>query len=225
VITYLKIIMNKLEKYYPDDERARKIRDRVDFVRTEAMRCGNIVKNLLIFARGHQAHFQECAIGKIVERALQIVYHHIKLAKVEVVKQIDLHPEAIICDPDQLIQAFVALFINAVEAMPHGGTLEITVRNFENEKEWVLITVKDTGIGIPEELKDKILEPFFSTKKDKSGVGLGLSVVYGIIQKHRGKVWLESQEGVGTTFFIKLPVTPQDSRTSRLVSQDSEDKQ
>ncbi len=225
VITYLKIIMNKLEKYYPDDERAREIRDRVDFVRTEAMRCGNIVKNLLIFARGHQAHFQECAIGKIVERALQIVYHHIKLAKVEVVKQIDLHPEAIICDPDQLIQAFVALFINAVEAMPHGGTLEITVRNYENEKEWVLITVKDTGIGIPEELKDKILEPFFSTKKDKSGVGLGLSVVYGIIQKHHGKIWLETQEGVGTTFFIKLPVSPQHSNKSQLISQRSDDIQ
>ncbi len=211
VITYLKIVMNKLDKYYPNNERAREIRERVDFIRTEAMRCGNIVKNLLIFARGHQAHFQKCDIRKTVERALKIVYHHIQLAKVEVLKRIEINPDTIICDPDQLLQAFVALFINAVEAMPNGGTLEITVQNDKEEPDWALISIRDTGIGIPEELKDKILEPFFTTKKDKSGVGLGLSVVYGIIQKHHGKIWLESKEGVGTTFFIKLPIFQKNS--------------
>ena len=133
--------------------------------------------------------------------------HHIELAKVEAESHVKIHPEKITCDPDQLLQAFVALLVNAVEAMPQGGQLRINAQNSDNEKDHVLIEISDTGYGIREEFHIKIFEPFFTTKKDKTGIGLGLAVVYGIIQRHKGKIWFESREKSGTTFFIELPVT------------------
>ena len=91
--------------------------------------------------------------------------------------------------------------------MPDGGKLEVAAQHLDQDAGRVIIKIKDSGIGIPDELKDNILEPFFSTKKDQNGVGLGLTVVYGIIQRHHGKIWLQSEKDKGTTFFMELPVT------------------
>jgi signal transduction histidine kinase len=93
-----------------------------------------------------------------------------------------------------------------VEVMPDGGKLKIIAHNVPSDNNHVLIKISDTGLGIPEDIKNQIFEPFFSTKKEKTGVGLGLAVVYGIIQGHKGKIWVDSQEGKGTTFFIELPL-------------------
>ncbi|MCK5453266.1 MAG: HAMP domain-containing histidine kinase, partial [Calditrichia bacterium] len=180
--------------------------EKLEHIRSESMRCGNIVRNLLTFARGSTTNFQECNLRDIIDRALRIVNHHIELAKIKVVRQIDIKPGTISCDSDQLLQAFVALLVNAVEAMSDGGNLEISAQHLDQDTKRVIIQIKDTGIGIPEELKDRILEPFFSTKKDQNGVGLGLAVVYGIIQRHNGKFWLKSQKDQGTTFYMELPV-------------------
>jgi two-component system NtrC family sensor kinase len=171
------------------------------------MRCGNIVRNLLTFARENSTNFQQCDLKEIIDRALEIVHHHMELTKIEAESRVDLLSEKITCDPDQLLQALIALLVNAVEAMPDGGKLELRARKSEVNSNRVIVQIQDTGIGISDELKDKIIEPFFSTKKDKNGVGLGLAVVYGIIQRHNGKIWLESQSGQGTTFFIELPLS------------------
>ena len=144
---------------------------------------------------------------------MQIVGHHIELANIEAVSSIDINPEFIVCDPDQMIQAFVALFVNAVEVMPNGGRLELKAQNLPNENDRILVEIGDNGPGIPDELRKRIFEPFFSTKKEKTGVGLGLAVVYGIIQRHNGKIWLNSQEGKGTTFYIELPISPIKTKT------------
>jgi len=211
IITYAKLLINKIKEKYQNDSEKKRYLEKLEFIRSEAMRCGNIVKNLLVFARGSTPNFQNCILSDIIERALKIVNHHTELAHIEVKKNINIQPGTIICDPDQLLQAFVALLINAVEAMPNGGLLEVTVQNSQEDDNWVIITIRDTGVGIPDDVKDKILEPFFTTKKEKNGVGLGLSVVYGIIQHHKGKIWLESQKGEGTTFYIKLPVVQQNT--------------
>jgi two-component system NtrC family sensor kinase len=92
---------------------------------------------------------------------------------------------------------------NAKEAMPKGGILSVRTAREEDK---VLIHIQDTGIGIPEEIRDKIFEAFFTTKQKVKGVGLGLSVCYGIIKDHGGKIKLESEEGKGTTFIISLPI-------------------
>ncbi len=211
IVTYAKLLIKKMQNNPTEDIDKDNIVEKLELIRSESMRCGNIVRNLLAFARGTVANFQECVINEIIDRAFRIVNHHIELAKIEVVSRIEIQTEKIICDPDQLLQAFIALLVNAVEAMPDGGRLKIHAHNSHNDAKYVLIEISDTGPGIPEDLKDKIFEPFFSTKKDKSGVGLGLAVVYGIIQRHKGKIWMESQEKAGTTFFIELPLTQPDN--------------
>jgi two-component system NtrC family sensor kinase len=206
ILTYAKLLIKKIQNNLNQPLEKEKYIEKLEHIRSESMRCGNIVRNLLTFARGSATNFQECHLRDIIERALKIVNHHIELAKIKVVRQIDIKPETISCDSDQLLQAFVALLVNAVEAMPDGGQLEISAQHLDQDAGRVIIQIKDTGVGIPDELKDRILEPFFSTKKDQNGVGLGLAVVYGIIQRHDGKIWLQSHKDQGTTFFMELPV-------------------
>jgi len=105
-------------------------------------------------------------------------------------------------DPDQIEQALVALFVNAIEAMPHGGTLAVRADLRPDE---FTLAVEDTGVGIPREVLPRIFEPFFSTKEGTSGVGLGLAVVHGIVQRHGGRIDVESSPGAGTRFTITLP--------------------
>ncbi|OGC08946.1 hypothetical protein A2V82_12760 [candidate division KSB1 bacterium RBG_16_48_16] len=205
IVTYAKLLKIKMQNFLPEIPEKDKIISELELIRSESMRCGNIVRNLLTFARGKTTHFREYVLEDIVEDAFKIIHHHLELAPIEVSIHIEIQPKTIVCDPDQLVQSFVALLINAIEAMPGGGRLEFTAQNSENE-EWVVIKIRDTGIGIPEDVKDKVLEPFFTTKTDKDGVGLGLAVVYGIIQRHKGKMWLESKDKEGTTVFIELPL-------------------
>lgn len=212
ILTYAKILIKKIQNNLSQPVEKEKFIEKLEHIRSESMRCGNIVRNLLTFARGSTTNFQECNLRDIIDRALRIVNHHIELAKIKVVRQIDIKPDTISCDSDQLLQAFVALLVNAVEAMLDGGNLEISVQHLDQDTKRVIIQIKDTGIGIPEELKDRILEPFFSTKKDQNGVGLGLAVVYGIIQRHNGKIWLKSQKDQGTTFYMELPVVQSSSQ-------------
>lgn len=210
ILTFAKLLIKKIKNKPSHHFEKDNFLEKLEHIRSESMRCGNIVRNLLTFARGSATNFHECILRDIIERALKIVNHHIELAKITVNQRINIQPETIICDPDQLLQAFVALMVNAVEAMPDGGKLEVTAEHFDQDADRVIIQIKDTGVGIPEEVKDNILEPFFTTKKDQNGVGLGLSVVYGIIQRHHGKIWLQSQRDKGTTFFIELPVAQAD---------------
>ncbi len=206
IVTYAKLLQKRISKNYSDNSNKDKVLKELELIRSESMRCGNIVSNLLAFTRRDKLNFQEWKLKEIIERTLGIVRHHIELAGIEVESHVEIKPEEITCDPNQLIQAFVALLVNAVEAMPEGGRLAVIAQNKADEADKILIRISDTGIGIPDEVKSKIFEPFFSTKKDKKGVGLGLVVVYGIVQRHNGKIWVESRAGQGTTFFIELPI-------------------
>jgi len=112
----------------------------------------------------------------------------------------------VMASTNQMRQVMLNIIKNAKEAMPKGGTLTVrTARENSN----VVIHVQDTGMGIPEEIRDKIFEAFFTTKSKVKGVGLGLSVCYGIIRDHGGEIKVESEEEKGTTFTISLPIGPQ----------------
>lgn len=215
IVTYAKILEKKVKSHFPPGEQQEKIIRELELIRTESLRCGNIVRNLLAFARGKSTNFQETSLEDIINRSFDIMRHHMRLAKVEAEKVINLQNNKILCDPDQLLQAIIALLVNAVEAMPHGGRLRIVAAEAENSPDQILISIQDTGVGIPEEIVDKIFEPFFTTKKDQKGVGLGLPVVYGIIQRHHGKMWVKSKPNEGTTFYIQLP--------TRLVNKENQD--
>ena len=107
------------------------------------------------------------------------------------------------CDENQIQQALVALFVNAVEAMPQGGDLKLTVD--KDASGGIRMEIADTGVGIAAEDLPHLFEPFFTTKKEGKGVGLGLSVVYGILERHEGTVSVQSEPGRGTSFTLTFP--------------------
>jgi two-component system NtrC family sensor kinase len=106
------------------------------------------------------------------------------------------------CDAGQVEQMLLALGLNGVEATPAGGRVSILARR---DGEELLVQVRDTGAGIPARIRDRIFEPFVTTKEEGKGVGLGLAVVYGIVQRHHGRIEVESHEGSGTEFSVHVP--------------------
>ena len=207
IVNYARLLERQIRRRWPKEVPPDSaIFEELAFIRNEALRCGEIVKNLLVFARGSRMNIQPCHLSEIIDRALKLVGHHLKLAKVRIRVQLCLKADKLECDPDQMLQVLVALIVNAIEAMPRGGELTITAQHPGRVSEKLLLTLRDTGVGIPEAIRDKIFEPFVSTKPNGKGVGLGLAVVYGIIQRHRGRIWVTSRVGQGTTFFIELPL-------------------
>ena len=141
-------------------------------------------------------------LNEVIARAFTLVSHTAEIQHVTMVKELSSNLPEITADPSQLQQVFTNLMLNAVQAMPAGGTL--TLRTSVNGGGEVKVEVQDTGVGIPKENMRKLFTPFFSTKKEVKGVGLGLAVSYGIIQRHHGRIEVSSEEGKGTTFTVYL---------------------
>jgi len=166
-------------------------------------RASATVANLLDFTRRDEAAFEEVSVNDIINRTIGFISNEINLNKIKLdLKQEDNFPR-ILGRPHNLQQVFLNLFMNAIQAMPDGGTLTVSSAIKDGS---VQISVRDTGVGIPEENLDKIFDPFFTTKDVGKGTGLGLSVSYGIIKKHHGQVTVSSEAGKGTTFVITLPL-------------------
>jgi two-component system NtrC family sensor kinase len=172
-------------------------------IRDEARRCGEIVKNLLVFAKKDFGKWTEESLHKIIRNSIQLVKHNMDLKEISLAQELADGDDLMFCDSSGVQQIFVALFINAIEAMSKGGKLTVKTRFLDNGQ--VQIVISDTGSGIPEEMLPRIFEPFFSTKES---TGLGLAVVYRIIQQHEGKIKVASKPNEGTTFTIHLPRSP-----------------
>ncbi|MBF0486326.1 MAG: protein kinase [Candidatus Omnitrophica bacterium] len=165
-----------------------------------ALRIKRIVEDLRIFSHVDEEKLQLSNINEIIEAALSIVWNELRF-KVETVKEYgDVPP--ILCYPQELNQVFVNLLINAVQSIADKGV--ITVRTYLNDKS-VFVEVIDTGSGMPPEIIARLFEPFFTTKPIGQGTGLGLSVAYGIIQRHKGEIFAKSQPGAGSTLTVRLP--------------------
>ena len=177
----------------------------LDIVKDEISRVGDIVKNMLIFAKQTGGNFEKETVHNLIESALMLIHHQMELGGIALEKELLCADDEIICDSGQIRQALVAILINAIEAMREDGVL--TVRTTCDAEKFT-IQIKDTGVGIPPENIKNIFDPFFSTKKEVKGVGLGLSVVYGIIERHKGKIWVDSEPGVGTIFNVELLKNP-----------------
>ncbi len=176
------------------------VRDNLDLIVSETGRCAKIVRGLLEFARESFPEKKPDSINRIIEHTLDLVSHQTIFQDVEVCYQAGEELPSLEVDADQLQQVFFNMFINAGQAMPSGGILKIETEFSEKEKA-VKILIEDSGTGISQENIDKIFDPFFSTKAQK-GFGLGLSVSYGIIENHGGRVDVQSREGEGTRFEI-----------------------
>jgi two-component system NtrC family sensor kinase len=203
ILTYSKLISKRLRKTESDPERTAQALEDLDLIIREVQRCGNIVKNLLLFSKKQVAEIGLVPVRGIIDRAVQLMQHHFKISNVEFAFE-DSEPDAtVMCDENQIQQALVALFVNAVEAMPGGGMLKVTVDRISSGD--LQVRIADSGMGIAPEDLPHIFEPFFTTKKEGKGVGLGLSIVYGIIERHGGHVSAESELGKGTAFTLTFP--------------------
>jgi two-component system NtrC family sensor kinase len=205
ILTYAKLTTRRLGRLLPEGEDRRRLLDTLEMIQTESMRCGNIVRDLLTYARQGSAEFRATALHELVDRGLKLVAHHVELRGIATERQLTLADDRVVCDPDQVVQALIALLINAVEAMGEGGRLTVRTWVDEGTPGLIRLSVRDTGVGIPPEVQRRIFDPFFSTKREAKGVGLGLAVVYGIVQRHEGRIEVESRPGEGTTFTITLP--------------------
>jgi two-component system NtrC family sensor kinase len=207
ILTYARLTQKRLSSPELTPEKLSSIQKDLSMVADETTRCGNIVKNLLLFSKKQIGEFAVVDLHQILDRCTQLIEHHMKLSSIELVKSYQDQKAEVICDKDQIQQAFLAILDNAMAAMPQGGTLSI-VTNQNPRKKKVRIQIEDTGPGISPEDLPHIFEPFYTTKKEGKGVGLGLSVCYGIIERHDGTIEVSSTPGRGSTFIIELPLHP-----------------
>jgi two-component system NtrC family sensor kinase len=208
ILTYAKLNAKRLRKLENPTESQRQMLEDVDLIIREVQRCGNIVKNLLLFSKKQVGDFGLFPVPAIVDKAVQLIRHHLEISNVTFEADFQAEDPVLMCDENQLQQAIVALCVNAVEAMPGGGKLKVTLRRTEEGD--LQLRLADTGSGIAAEDLPHVFEPFFTTKKDGKGVGLGLSIVYGIIERHGGTVTAESAPGQGTQFIVTFPAPAKD---------------
>jgi two-component system NtrC family sensor kinase len=179
----------------------------LQIIRDEAFRCKTITNSLLEFSHQRQAEKNAADINQIIEQTLLLVKHHPKLGKMKVVKDLDHLIIQAFVNEGQMKQIFIALISNAFDAMESDGTLTIRTRQSHSETAHaVSVEFIDTGCGIPASQLPKIFDPFFTTKPLGRGTGLGLSVCYGIVSEHGGKIEVDSTEGAGSTFRVLLPM-------------------
>ncbi|MFZ4620991.1 MAG: sensor histidine kinase [Bacteroidota bacterium] len=204
ILTYAKLIKKRMLKQDLTEEQKTEIVEELTMIADETARCGNIVKNLLLFSRKKVGEFRENDIRAIVEQSTKLIEHHLKMHNVKLNFTCADDIPMVVCDSEQILQALLALEINAVEAMANEGLLSIDIK--KGEKDDYIIALTDTGNGIRPEDMEHIFEPFYTTKKEGKGTGLGLAVVYGIIERHNGRITAASEVNKGTTFTITLPI-------------------
>ncbi|OGS45949.1 MAG: hypothetical protein A2539_06445 [Elusimicrobia bacterium RIFOXYD2_FULL_34_15] len=189
-------------------------------IEREAIRCKKLVSNLLTFSRIDDKVKDKADINVLIDDTISLVEAHAKIKNIEIIKRYVPDLPQIEINKNQIEQVIVNLCNNAMDAMPEGGTITITTSQIDADlnapacrqaginadKKYIIISISDTGVGMSEEVKKHVFEPFYTTKEVGKGTGLGLSICYEIIKKHNGTIEVESEVGKGTTFVVKLPV-------------------
>jgi two-component system NtrC family sensor kinase len=172
-------------------------------IERESRRCGEIMRNLLTFARQAPRKREPNHLNELVTRAVKLMHHQFEIQGIDV--EADLAPalDAVECDAGQIQQIVLVLLVNAAEAMPQGGRLRIST---EAAGGAVRLRVRDWGPGIPRDVMPHIFEPFFTTKEEQQRTGLGLAVAKSILDQHGGQIAVQSKEGEGAEFVITLPL-------------------
>ncbi len=187
---------------FSDQEKLRML----DQISTQVERASATVRQLLDFTRKDQPAFTHVAVPGILESTLKLIASELSLTKVEARLEADGNLPEVLGNPRNLQQVFLNLCLNGIQAMPDGGVLGVRAR--VDGESLVRVEVSDTGVGISSENLGRIFEPFFTTKEAGKGTGLGLTVVQSIVEKHGGRIAVDSGPGKGTTFTVFLPVAP-----------------
>jgi len=201
----LQRIVDRNERVPP--ERLPEFRRYLGQVVSETARVGRIVADLLAFSRRSRRPETLASIKEIVENTMTLVSHKLELGGVQLELHMGENVPPLRCDPSQMQQVVMNLLLNAAEATPPGGRVTVTTA-VDLASNRLVLEVRDTGAGMQPAVVDKIFDPFFTTKEEGKGVGLGLAVVYGIVQSHGGEIEVKSAVGSGTTFRVLLPLGP-----------------
>jgi len=204
VLTYTKLVNKHIRKLDFDDSEKKHLIKYLKVIEEETKRCGDIVKGLLDFSRSDQYDFKVCHLHRILRESYTLLDHQMKITNISFLTDFSAKWDLIHCSGNQIKQACIALLMNASEAVFENG--EIIIRTSNPDDENVRLEIIDNGVGISPEDLPNIFEPFYSTKEKASGIGLGLAIVHGIVQSHKGKIEVESEPGKGTTMAITLPV-------------------
>lgn len=200
VTGFSELVMENLPK---DSEAHRDL----ELVLKEARRARDVVRRLLDFSRQSESTRSNASLNEVVDDVVALSRHLIQTSGVELT--VNLQPDLpwASMDSNQMKQVLLNLVHNALQAMPEGGAMEIKSETASrNDRNWVMVSVRDTGVGITQAEQARIFEPFYTTKGNRGGTGLGLSVTYGIITDHGGQIDVESQPGVGSKFTVWLPL-------------------
>ena len=205
ILNYIRLMLHILGEEQLDQNRIEKFQHYLELVENETDRCAQIVANLLNFSRISPSAFGGVRIQELIERCILLSQHKLELSNIRLASSIRSGIPVVRGDFNQLQQCIINLIFNAIDAMPEGGTLTLEAHH-DIEAKMAVIAVKDSGQGIAPADLPYIFEPFFTTKNQAYGVGLGLSTVYGIMERHNGSVDVNSQAGEGTVFQLKLPL-------------------
>ena len=187
-----------------DEETRKSLTEQLEVIERESRRCGEIMRNLLTFARQAPRKRQPNQLNELVTRAVRLMHHQCEIQGIEI--ETDLAPDlrAVECDAGQIQQIVLALLVNAAEAMPQGGRLRVSTEAVAGDG--LRLRVRDWGPGIPADVLPQIFEPFFTTKEEQQRTGLGLAVAKSILDQHGGHIEVRSKEGEGAEFVITLPL-------------------
>jgi two-component system NtrC family sensor kinase len=227
ILTYSKLLRRWVESGQTEHERREEALQCLDLIATESRRCGDLIKNLLTLSRTGPMNVQSTDLRAVIDRCLLLVRHKLDLGGIELQLKLAGNLPRVPCDPAQIEQVLLALIINAIDAMPRGGNLWIETRietglnSAENE---IQIQVRDDGTGIPPDVLPQIFEPFLTTKESGRGVGLGLAISRGIVERHHGRIDVKSDLSRGTTFTVTLPVHGDDASPAGVGATDTATK-
>jgi len=186
-------------------EEREELLDSLREIHRQAGRCRDITHKLLSFGRKMDSEIRETNINELVDEVSRLWENSAEAASIRFVKSYDSKLPSIFSDPSQLRQVFYNLISNSMDAI-QGGNGEIRIRTVKNNNQNISVTIEDTGAGIPAEDQSKVFDPFFTTKETGKGVGLGLSICHGIIEKLEGDISVNSEPGKGSAFTVTLPV-------------------
>lgn len=201
-----RLVRQELESGKTDEASRERFIYYLGLIDSESARCSGIVRDLLHFSRQSRGIRSEFQVNGLIERVLDFVRFRLDSQEIKVKTELAPALPLMIGDQSQIEQCLLNLIFNAADAMPDGGELVLRTSSVGGASPMIRVEVIDTGAGIAEEIIPSIFEPFFSTKSHDKGVGLGLSVVYGIVKEHGGSVFVKSKEGAGSRFILKFPV-------------------